>query len=64
VDGLVKTLNVTRRPRLSFGISVLADLPGAPSGAELIKDADRRLYAAKTARKAGVTGGGPQDRAA
>jgi diguanylate cyclase (GGDEF)-like protein len=64
VDGLVKTLNVTRRPRLSFGISVLAELPGVASGAELIKDADRRLYAAKTARKAGATGGGPQDRAA
>jgi diguanylate cyclase (GGDEF)-like protein len=61
VDGLVKTLNVARRPRLCFGISMLADLPDEATAPELMKDADRRLYAAKAARKAG---GGPQDRAA
>jgi diguanylate cyclase (GGDEF)-like protein len=61
VDGLVKTLNVARRPRLCFGISMLADLPGEATGPQLMKDADWRLYAAKAARKAG---GGPQDRAA
>jgi diguanylate cyclase (GGDEF)-like protein len=64
VDGLVKTLTVARRPRLCIGISMLGELPTVNSGQELIKEADRRLYAAKSARKAVLKEGGPQDRAA
>jgi diguanylate cyclase (GGDEF)-like protein len=64
VDGLVKTLTVARRPRLCIGISVLGELPGVNSGQELIREADRRLYAAKSARKVAQKEGGPQDRAA
>jgi diguanylate cyclase (GGDEF)-like protein len=52
IDALVKTLPVPRRPRLSIGISTLADLSGPVNGPELMQDADRRLYAAKFARKA------------
>jgi hypothetical protein len=51
VDALVKTLPVSRRPRLSIGISTLADLTAPVNGPELMLDADRRLYAAKFARK-------------
>jgi diguanylate cyclase (GGDEF)-like protein len=64
VDGLAKTLTVARRPRLSIGVSMLGELPTVNSGQELIKEADRRLYAAKSERKAAQRGGGPQDRAA
>jgi hypothetical protein len=39
-------------------------LPTVNSGQELIKEADRRLYAAKSSRKAAQRQGGPQDRAA
>jgi diguanylate cyclase (GGDEF)-like protein len=52
IDALVKTLPVPRRPRLSIGISTLSDLSGLANGPELMQDADRRLYAAKFARKA------------
>jgi diguanylate cyclase (GGDEF)-like protein len=51
VDALAKTLNVPRRPRLSIGVSMLWDLPATAGGAELIKEADARLYAEKSARK-------------
>jgi len=51
VDALVKTLPVPRRPRLSIGISTLAELSPPLNGQELMQDADRRLYAAKFARK-------------
>jgi diguanylate cyclase (GGDEF)-like protein len=54
VDALAKTLNVKRRPRLSIGVSMLSDLPVAADGAALIKEADARLYAVKTARKKGA----------
>lgn len=64
VDGLAKTLTVSRRPRLSIGVSMLGELPEVTTGEELMKEADRRLYAAKSARKAALKGDGPQDRAA
>jgi diguanylate cyclase (GGDEF)-like protein len=66
IDALVKPLNVPRRPRLSFGIGTLGDLSlGTVNATELMKEADRRLYALKYARKAEIKkGGGVTDRAA
>ena len=66
VDALVKPLKVPRRPRLSFGIGTLADLTmGAISSTELMKEADRRLYAVKYSRKAEMKKvGGSQGQAA
>jgi diguanylate cyclase (GGDEF)-like protein len=64
VDALATTLVVSRRPRLSIGVSMLGELPGVTTGQELMKEADRLLYAAKTARKAALKGEGPKDRAA
>jgi len=51
VDALVKPLTVARRPRLSFGIAELAELTDGATGVALVAEADRRLYAAKFARK-------------
>ena len=64
VDALAKTLVVSRRPRLSIGVSMLGELPGVTTGQELMKEADRLLYASKSARKAALKGEGPKDRAA
>ena len=69
IDALVKPLSVPRRPRLSFGIGTLSDLTmGTVNAAELMKEADRRLYAVKYARKAEINknagSAGPKDRAA
>jgi diguanylate cyclase (GGDEF)-like protein len=55
IDALVKPLSVPRRPRLSFGIGTLGDLAmGTVNAAELMKEADRRLYAVKYSRKAAI----------
>jgi len=55
IDALVKPLQVVRRPRLSFGIGTLGELTmGTVSAVELMKEADRRLYAVKFARKAEI----------
>jgi diguanylate cyclase (GGDEF)-like protein len=51
VDALTRSLAVPRKPRLSMGISTLADLIGVATAADLMRDADKRLYAAKAARK-------------
>jgi diguanylate cyclase (GGDEF)-like protein len=66
IDALVKPLSVPRRPRLSFGIGTLGDLSmGTINSAELLKEADRRLYAVKYARKEAIKkSGGPAGRAA
>jgi diguanylate cyclase (GGDEF)-like protein len=66
IDALVKPLNVPRRPRLSFGIGTLGDLGmGTVNAAELMKEADRRLYALKYARKEAIKkSGGTAGRAA
>lgn len=66
IDALVKPLSVPRRPRLSFGIGTLGDLTlGTVNSAELLKEADRRLYAVKYARKEAIKkSGGPAGRAA
>jgi diguanylate cyclase (GGDEF)-like protein len=66
VDALVKPLKVPRRPRLSFGIGTLADLTmGTVTSTELMKEADRRLYAVKYSRKAEIKKtGGSQGQAA
>jgi diguanylate cyclase (GGDEF)-like protein len=61
VDALAKTLNVPRKPRLSIGVSMLSDLSATATAAELIKHADARLYAVKSARKQAR---GPDPRAA
>jgi diguanylate cyclase (GGDEF)-like protein len=52
VDALVKTLPLTRRPRLSVGMSTLGSLAPNAGARELMEDADRRLYAEKSTRKA------------
>ncbi len=66
IDALAKPLAVPRRPRLSFGIGAIADLTlGTIDSKELMKEADRRLYAVKYARKAEIKKkGGTTDRAA
>jgi diguanylate cyclase (GGDEF)-like protein len=50
---LVESYKVTRRPRLSIGISTLDEL-GSPTAANLQKCADERLYASKGAHSAAV----------
>jgi len=66
IDALAKPLAVPRKPRLSFGIGAIADLTlGTIDSKELMKEADRRLYAVKYARKAEIKKkGGTTDRAA
>ena len=66
IDALVKPLNVRRRPKLSFGIGALTDLSmGSVNAAQLMKEADRRLYAVKYARKEAIKkAGGTAERAA
>jgi diguanylate cyclase (GGDEF)-like protein len=51
VDALVKTLPLTRRPRLSIGLSTLKTSGPTATGKTLMEDADRRLYLHKTQRK-------------
>jgi diguanylate cyclase (GGDEF)-like protein len=51
VDALSKPLPVPRKPRLSIGISTLTDVQFPAGAQELMQEADRRLYAAKFARK-------------
>ncbi len=50
VQALGGTLKPGLRPRLSIGISTLAEL-SEPTGINLIKKADERLYEAKAAQK-------------
>jgi diguanylate cyclase (GGDEF)-like protein len=50
VDALAKPLKVKRPPRLSIGVSRLADLSN-PSAHALLQEADRHLYEVKGARK-------------
>jgi diguanylate cyclase (GGDEF)-like protein len=50
VDGLAKTYRVPLPPRLSIGVSNLADLP-APTAETFVAAADRVLYAVKANRK-------------
>ena len=53
VDGLAKTLPLSRKPRLSAGLASGADCVGAATAKELFEVADRSLYATKHARKGG-----------
>ncbi|HYE17704.1 MAG TPA: GGDEF domain-containing protein [Tepidisphaeraceae bacterium] len=53
VDGLAKTLPLSRKPRLSAGLASGADWVGAPTAKELFEVADRSLYVTKHARKSG-----------
>jgi diguanylate cyclase (GGDEF)-like protein len=50
IDARNKTLKVSPKPRLSIGTSQLSKLPGATAHV-LLKDADKRLYELKAARK-------------
>jgi diguanylate cyclase (GGDEF)-like protein len=51
VDALVKPLEVPRKPRLSIGIAMLAEVGPTASSDDLLKAADRQLYSTKAARK-------------
>ena len=64
IDALTRTLAVERRPRLSIGVSTAGELNAGTTGGELLEDADRRLYAAKFARKTPPRANNPWDRAA
>jgi diguanylate cyclase (GGDEF)-like protein len=52
VDGLSKSLHVTRPPRLSIGIASTTDFDDTATGAALLNHADQLLYDIKTTRKA------------
>jgi diguanylate cyclase (GGDEF)-like protein len=51
VDALGRTYKVARRPRMSYGVACLTEVPGG-SPAELMLRADQALYDCKRARQA------------
>lgn len=52
VANLARTIRVSPKPGLSVGVCALSELPVGATAAELLAEADRRLYAAKQASRA------------
>jgi diguanylate cyclase (GGDEF)-like protein len=50
VDGLASTMNLSRKPRLSIGISAMSETGNVPA-IHLLERADKQLYEVKAARK-------------
>jgi diguanylate cyclase (GGDEF)-like protein len=51
MDAMGKMLRVERRPRLSIGLATPFDLGTEPTAEALLAEADKQLYAVKSARK-------------